>query len=47
MEEIYGALVAITMKRMEKEKETGLKRRTLKLIALTMSIYEKVFWVGK
>ena len=47
MEQIYEALVAITMKQLEKEKETGLKKRTLKLIDLTMRVYEKVFWVGK
>ncbi len=43
MEEIYELVSKIALERIRKEKATRLKRKTLKLIALTERLYKTIF----
>lgn len=42
MNEIYDLLADITIKRIEKEKETKLSRLTLKMISLTQELFRTI-----
>ncbi|MDO5575314.1 MAG: hypothetical protein Q4G60_15195 [bacterium] len=45
MEKIFNMVADMTIKRIEKEKATKLSRRTLKMIALTLKIYDsRIFY---
>lgn len=41
--EIYEAVAAETLKRVRKEKATRLRRKTLKMIALTERLYKQTY----
>ena len=43
LEEIYESVAAETLKRVRKEKATKLRRKTLKMIALTEKLHREVY----
>lgn len=42
IDKLYELVGAMTVKRVEKEKETKLSRRTLKMISLTQSLFNAI-----